>query len=249
VTTLVPVSLPRSAALALWLNACLAGDVGVDDLRDTVRGEDPQHLVIDWPGLPEPWGIEQLPAAAAALGNPAARLALPAAGDPVGLAGPPGFNTDAVEAGEALVIAGTAGAVGLVPGLDARTVLWTATAAGAPLLLDPQEEGRHLRQVLLHATAELARLDVAIWSPEIPDLLMNLKHRPGLVVPPRTTPEALDTLERGLLCREIVDLARQDDGGAISAHEVAARARCLTDLDVAARRAIVAVCSASLLPS
>jgi hypothetical protein len=249
VTTLVPVLLPRSATLALWLNACIAGDVGVDDLRDTVRGDDPQHLVIGWPDRPGPWGLEQLPAAAAGLGNPAARLALPAAGDPVGLAGPPAFNADAVEAGEALVVAGTSGSVGLIPVLDARTVLWTATPAGTPTLLDPQEEGRRLRQVLLHATNELVRLDVASWSPEIPDLLLNLQHRPGLAVPPRTTAEALDTLERGVLCQEIVDIARQDEGGAISVHEVAARARCLTDLGVAARRAIVAVCSASLLPS
>jgi hypothetical protein len=130
--------------------------------------------------------------------------------------------------------------------MDARTVLWNAAPVEVPPLLDPGEEGRALRQVLLAATAELARLDVASWQPEIPDLMLNLAHRPGLPLPPGTPASAVETLERGVLCREIVDLARADDGGAISTHEIAARTRCLTDLDLAARRAIVAVCSASL---
>ena len=36
----------------------------------------------------------------------AAGLALPAPGDPLGLAGPPAFNADALEAGEAVVANG-----------------------------------------------------------------------------------------------------------------------------------------------
>ncbi|RNL65805.1 hypothetical protein EFK50_01810 [Nocardioides marmoriginsengisoli] len=237
-------TLPRSALLSLWLNACLDGTVGVDDFAVEVRAEDPQHLVLGWPGTDGPVRLEQLPSLVTGLGT-SARLALPTAGDPLGLGGPPPFNAEAVEAGEAVLI----GSQGLIPVLDARTVLWRSTPATPAPLLDPAEEGRQLRQVLLHATNELVRLDVASWSPEIPDLLMNLRHRPGLAVPGRTPPQAIETLERATLCLEIVELARTDDGGAISAHEVGARARCLTDLDVAARRAIVAVCSASLLAS
>ena len=59
---------------------------------------------------------------------------------------------------------------------------------------------------------------------------------------------ALETLERALRCGDIVALARLDDGGAVSAREMAERRACLRDLDRAARRALVAVCSDSLEP-
>lgn len=242
-------SLPRSAHLACWLNACLRGSAGVDDLAEAVRGDDPQHLVVGWPGREEPIALTQLPAAVRALDEPRVSLALPVPGDPLGLAGPAALNAEAAEAGEAVLVTGRSGSHGLVPVLDARTVLWTVQDGAAPPVLDPGEEGRTLRQVLLATTAELVRLDVASWNPEIPDLLLNLHRRPGLPLPPGTPPAEVETLERAALCLEIVDLARADDGGSVSAHEVAARARCLTDLDRAARRAVVAVCSASLLPS
>ena len=241
--------LPRSAELAVWLNAALEGTVGPDDFAVAVRGEDPQHLVLGWPDAPTTFGLDELPAAARRLGTPRAFLALPVPGDPLGLAGPPDFNATAVDLEEGVVIGGETGSVGLLPVVDARTVVWTAQVARAPKVLDPFEEGRLLRQVLLAATAELVRLDVASWQPEIPDLLLNLQHRPALALPPGTSAVAVEALERADLCREIVALARIDDGGAISSHEAAARTRCLTDLDVAARRTMAAFCSASLRAS
>lgn len=238
--------LPRSALLTLWLSACLRGSVGPDDAAVAVRGDDPQHLVLGWPGRSEPLDLALLPAAVKQVREPTVRLALPVAGDPLGLAGPVAFNAEAVEAGEAVLVVGRDAAYGLVPEVDARTVLWSVVPADVPPLIDPGEAAATLRQVLLTSTAELARLDVASWQPEIPDLLLNLAHRPGLPLPPGTASTSVETLERAVLCRDIVDLARADDGGAISTHEIAARSRCLTDLDLAARRAIVAVCSANL---
>lgn len=242
----MPVSLPRSAALTLWLNACLKGAVGPDDFAVAVRAEDPQHLVTAWPGADSALRLEELPAAVQALGEPSVRLAVPAAGDPVGLAGPASFNASAVDLGEAVLLVGRTATVGLVPELDARTVLWAASNAETPQVLDPFEASRTLRQVLLTATAELVRLDVASWQPEIPDLLLNLHHRPELDLPPGSSAELVETLERATLCLDVVELARSEDGGAITAYEVSARARCLTELDHAARRALVAFCSASL---
>ncbi|RNL79395.1 hypothetical protein [Nocardioides marmorisolisilvae] len=239
-------ALPRSAFLTLWTGACLRGSVGPDDAAVAVRGEDPQHLVVDWPGRPEPFELAHLPAAISTLREPSLRLALPAAGDPLGLAGPPAFNAQALDAGEAVIVVGLGAAYGLVPTEDARTVLWHCSPVEVPHLLDPGEASRTLRQVLLTATAELVRLDVASWQPEIPDLMLNLAQRPGLPLPPGTPNSAIETLERAALCAEIVELARADEGGALSSHEMAARAGCLTDLDAAARRAIVALCSASL---
>jgi len=240
------VSLPRSAALALWLNAALRGSVGPDDFAEAVRGADPQHLVIGLvpgPGVP----LVQVPATLLRASCTSASLALPVAGDLLGLRGPDRFNTLAVDAGEAVVLHGTG--LGLLPTLDARTVVWeTAPAEPAPPL-DGAEEGRQLRKALATTTAELTRLDVASWQPEIPDLLMNVRHRPDLSLPPGTGPRAAEDLERAVLCLEIVDLALRDEGGAASSYEIGERRRCLTDLDRAARRVAVAVCSDSLSPS
>jgi len=223
--------------------------VAADDFAEAVRDDDPQHLVVGWPETDRPVTLLELPALVRRLGDPVVSLALPVAGDPVGLAGPPTFNTDAVDAGEAVLVSGRAGSIGLVPEEDARTVLWQASYAERPVVLDPGEAARTLRQTLITATAELVRLDVASWQPEIPDLLLNLSTRPGLPLPPDTSPAAVENLERAALCLEITGLARADDGGAISAFEVEARSRCLTDLDVAARRALVAFCSDSLRAS
>jgi hypothetical protein len=44
-------------------------------------------------------------------------------------------------------------------------------------------------------------------------------------------------------CRTIVDLALDDDGGAVSATEADARRAALAPLDHAARRGLVAACS------
>ena len=239
-------SLPRSALLAVWLNACLSGAVGPDDFAAAVRHEDPQHLVIGWsPGESIP--LDLLPATVLRADGSAASLALPVAGDLVGLRGPADFNSQALDAGEAVVLPGTGRA--LVPVLDARTVIWQVAAAEPVPQLDRAEEGRLLRQALVTTTADLVRLDVASWQPEIPDLLMNVRHRPDLPLPPGTGPRAVEDLERAVLCLDIVSLALADDGGAASAYEMEQRRRCLTDLDRAARRVIVAVCSDSLTAS
>jgi hypothetical protein len=240
------VVLPRGAALTVWLYACLRGSVGPDDFADAARGDDPQHLVVDWPGLPSR-SLVELPGAVVRASGTSARVALPVAGDLVGLGGPAAFNRDALEAGEAVLLEGTG--LGLVPGVDARTVVWQAVPATVPPLLDPREEGRQLRSVLAATTAELTRLDVASWQPQIADLLLDGRHRPDLDLPRDLGPRAVEDLERAVLCLEVTDLAAASDGGAASAYEIRERLRCLADLARAARRVVVAVCSDSLAPS
>ena len=239
-------SLPRSALLAIWLNACLRGAVGPDDFAAAVRHEDPQHLVGAW--APEgSMALDLLPATILRASGTGASLALPVAGDLLGLRGPAAFNALALDAGEAVVLAGTGRA--LVPSVDARTVIWQVADAEPVAPLDRAEESRLLRQALVTTTADLVRLDVASWQPEIPDLLMNVRHRPDLPLPPGTGPRAVEDLERAVLCLDIVALALAEHGGATSAYEMEQRRRCLTDLDRAARRVIVAVCSDSLTAS
>jgi hypothetical protein len=240
------VALPRSALLAVWLNACLRGSVGPDDFADAVRADDPQHLVVDWPDVAG-LALDGLPGAVLRASGTGATVALPVAGDLVGLGGPVAFNTTALDTGEAVLLSGVG--LGLVPELDARTVLWHPAPAGSAALLDPGEEGRQLRTTLARTTAELVRLDVASWRPEIADLLLDVRHRPELPVPADLGPRAVDDLERAVLCLEVVELAAAGDGGAASSYEISERRRCLTDLDRAARRVVVAVCSDTLTAS
>lgn len=229
------VELSRSARLCAWANACGAGLVGPDDAADAVRGEDPQHLVVGLAAEP----LSVLEAIGLLAFDDPLQLALPAPGDPLGLGGPAAFNTDALEAGEAVVADG----IGLVPVLDARTVVWHAQPAAAAPYVDAGDAGRQLRQALLEVTDLLVDLDVASWQPEIPDTLANARHRDPVALPHGYDARHVETLERALLCLEIVRLAREDHGSALSSYEMTRRSQALDDLDRSARRALVGVCS------
>jgi hypothetical protein len=227
-------SLPVAAVLATWLDAFRAGDVGPDDLADAVRGDDPRHLVS---GLDD-GGVLELHELPALLDGPVS-LALPAPGDLLGLGGPAELNTAALDVGQAVV----AGAVALVPFEDARTVVWTVFPAAPVPWVDERETAIELRTTLAEVTRRLVDLDVASWQPDIPDLLMNLRHRPRLPLPPGIDPRRVETLDRALLCLDIVELARAGEGGAVSSYEMQQRSAALGDLDRAARRAVVGACS------
>ncbi|MEO7351434.1 MAG: hypothetical protein ABIR34_08755, partial [Marmoricola sp.] len=157
----------------------------------------------------------------------------------VGLGGPPAFNLAALEAGQAVV----AGSVGLVPEEDARTVLWRTHPAGPVPWVDERETASELRLTLAEVTRRLVELEVAAWQPDIPDLLLNLRHRVPLSFPPGYDARRIETTERAVLCLDILELARAGDGGAVSAYEMERRRVGLNDLDRAARRALVGACS------
>lgn len=224
--------LPRSALLAAWLQAQRAGLVGVDELADAVRGEDPRHLVV-WPDR-----VEEVTAVPARCDGRVS-LALPVPGDLVGLAGPPELNLAALEAGEAVLV----GTSALVPTYDARTVVWHVHEAKPAPWVDDRSTATELRGTLTAVTRRLVELDVASWQPEIPDMLMNLRHRGPLPLPPGLGPRTIETVERAVLCLEIVRMALSEEGGAVSSYEMSRRREALTDLDRAARHALVGACS------
>ena len=53
---------------------------------------------------------------------------------------------------------------------------------------------------------------------------------------------------RALHALEVVDLALEDDGGALSLHEITRREQAILPLGSAARRALVAACSPEVWP-
>jgi hypothetical protein len=108
--------------------------------------------------------------------------------------------------------------------------------------VDHTEASAALRGTLLDVTRRLVDLDVASWQPEIPDALMNVRHRRPPALPATYDARRVETVERALLCLDLVRLAAEVEPGALTAADVEARRQALGDLDRDARRALVAAC-------
>jgi hypothetical protein len=231
--------LEESAVLALWVTAWLRGEVSLDDARDAVVGPDAAHDVAGGDGSMTPF-ILALGAWRSA-GATGAALALPVAGDPLGLAGPPAFNAEALEAGQAVVLHGAG--VGLVPVRAGAGVVWRSLPASPQRPSDGVPAAEHdLRRALSTSADRLVDLDVARWRPEVADELMDLRKPLALPVPPTIPGRAQALLALASRCRRITALALEDDGGSVTAREAAVRREALLPLDAAARRAVVAAC-------
>lgn len=242
-----PVSeeLDEATVLALWLTAWLRGEVSLDDARDAVVGSDAAHDVLDVPGAPDEAGTSTPLILALgrfrAAGATGASLALPEPGDPLGLAGPPSFNSEAFDAEQAVVVRGAG--VGLVPARAGAGVVWRCLPATPP----PPTHGvadaeRELRRTLTLTAEALSDLDVARWRPDVADELMDLRRPLALPVPASISGRTQALLALATRCRRIVRLALEDDGNAVTAREIDARREALLPLERAARRAVVAGC-------
>lgn len=235
-------ALPRSADLAVWFTAWAGGEVSLDDARDAIVAEDTAHDVVGLPGEDEPLPMILALGRLQAEGATAAGLALPVPGDPLGLAGPPAFNAHAVDAEEAVVLGGVDG--GLVPHVAGAGVVWRFhPAVSRRQIPDLADADTSLRRALLDAANALARLDVARWRPEVADELVSLRRGHHLTFPAGWDHRAVRVASLAARCRGVVELALDDDGGAITAGEADARRAALAPLDQAARRALVAACS------
>jgi hypothetical protein len=233
--------LSPAARFACWFAAYASGHTSLDDALDAITGADTAHHLV---------GLEDHDAAtplALGLGRLRATpvehvaLSLPAPGDPAGLAGPADFNAEAVDAGEAVLLAGAD--LGLVPTQVGSGVFWQVRRAAAPPPPDLSEADRGLRAVLREVADTLADLDVVRWQPDVADALLNLRRAGGPHLPPGMSPQAASLATTAARCRVIVDLAWQTEGGGVSATEADARAASLRPLDRAARRALAAACS------
>jgi hypothetical protein len=234
--------LPLSARFALWFSAWTAGSASLDDTRDAIVADDAAHDVVGLPG-----GSDSQPLIVAlgllrSEGATGAGVSLPVPGDPLGLAGPSGFNAEVLDVGEGVVLDGAD--LGLVPHRAGAGVTWVCHAAVSRRQLpDPSEADALLRQVLLRTTETLADLDVARWRPEVADELMALRRAVDFVFPEAMSPRAVRLASLATRCRSIVELALEDDGGSITGTEAAARRHALAPLDHAARRGLVAACA------
>ena len=229
--------------LSWWGTAWLRGHVVSDQMVDGVVGEDAVHLVGGADGAePLVLALGRL----RRLGATGFGLALPVAGDPLGLGGPTAFNAAALAAGEAVVT--TDADVGLVPERVGASVTWAEHSAPRRQVPDGGEADRALRSALLETAEELARLDVARWRPEVADELTDLRRPHPLEAPPGVPSRCLSLAGRGMQAMAIVELALVDDGSAITAAESTQRQSALLSLERASRRALVAACSPDVWP-
>ncbi len=263
----------RSGRLAAWGNALLAGEVSPDEAAVRITADDARHRVA---GLPEPDGrTDGAPAGLTlalgrlrAMGAAGLRVALPASGHPLGLSGPPEFNAQALEAGEAVMASGAG--LGLVPqvhesgpGAGASgpedvhvEVVWQclpvreAPPADVPSLAEAERE---LAEALREATEVLTRLDVAGSGPVADAALEAYRARAeagrGLLAP-GYPPRAVRVLELAQRVGVLVQIAGGDGGdgrahgAAVSSSQIVARAEALRPVERTARRAQVAAYNA-----
>ena len=256
----MPTLAPRSALLACWTSAWLAGDASLPELVARVIQHDDDHTVTGlWVDDLE---LEQAAGRLRAEGVRRLRVVLPAPGDPLGLPRPGPFTSAALLAGEGVLALHDDGSgTGLVPTLTSHgteldgtvtTVLWTAypiEVAGpdqGPFLHEAEHD---LRLGVVEATQALVDLDVARWNPDIGDALRDLRRDARRSIdddelPGSWPPRARQVLVQARQLAEIVQLAATEVGGAVDASEAAERAKVLRELARVVRRARVAAYNA-----
>jgi hypothetical protein len=269
-TRAATVTVRRSARFVTWVRAWRAGLVPYDDVAGQIAGGE-EHLVADAPGTWTEVPLDEVIRTLAKLHPDDVRLVLPVPGDPRGLPGP-GPLTGAALVAEECVIAGE---LGLVPevrthtsgsGDTFETVLWhgypladpgagpgagpRAPGPGGRGLGEPgpaEAEGE-LATALADATAQLARLDIAQWRPELAGALAALR-RPDFAgdLPPGYDARARRLFARASMLDQVLELAtRSAPGGAVNGYEAQRRDAALRPLLAACRRALVAACNAPL---
>ena len=256
---------PRSALLAAWTSAWLAGDAALPELVERVSAHDDDHRFVGLAADDLP--LTQAVARLRADGTTRLRVVLPAPGDPVGLPGPGPFTSAAMAASEGVLALREDGlGTGLVPVIGVHgspfdgtvtTVTWTAyavTAAGpdpGPFLHEAEHD---LRLGVAEAVRALAELDVARWRPEVADELQSLRRaaRRGIdtdELPGGYPPRAREVLVRARQLAGVLQLADGDPGAAVDSREAAERAAVLRELARVVRRARVAAYNAYGLAS
>lgn len=249
-----------SAVLVAWGNAWLTGHVGLDEAVDAVERLSGPHVATGVPGQSGEMPLRNGLASLRMSGLSALRLALPAPGDPLGLTGPPTFNTAAIEAKEAVLAAVGGQTLGLIPAEDRRGssyvgTRWTvhetrSAVADTPLL--PEADHR-LTLAVREATESLMSVDGPLeWRPEIAEALGALReshhHEPVGGLAPGYPARAHRVAALAGRLAVVVDLARGSEGATVSAAQGRRRAEALRDLDHAVRRAQVAACNSVLDP-
>ncbi|MFL6124589.1 hypothetical protein [Actinophytocola sp.] len=239
-----------SATLAVWSSAWLSGAAAADDVLDALQ---------DWAELHEVVAADErlastleIPLRGEAGGSPAALLAalrrsgaenaelvMPVPGDVRGLGGASQFASEALRAGEAVVLNG----IGIVPErIGEGIVRWTVFEIDrtAPSPNVPLGEAEHeLTGAMRVAAGILLELGVAKQRAGVrEELQARVAERSKARWPEGMPQRALRVLQRAAEVSAILELAMEDEpGGALSASSALKRAEALRPLFHAVRTA------------
>jgi hypothetical protein len=245
----------RSTRFVTWVRAWRSGLVPFDEVAGEIAADE-EHLVTDSPGT---WTDVPLPQALPAftkLHPDEIRLVLPAPGDPRGLPGPGELTGAALVAGEAVMTP----SFGVVPqvqrhvsgsGVEFETVLWRffPVADYRPgFQLGAAEAEGELTVALGEATAQLTKLDIAQWKPELAGALQALRRPESTAtLPPGFDPRARRLFARASVLDQVLALADLNaPGAAVNGYEAQQRDAALRPLTNACRQALVAACNSPL---
>lgn len=256
---------PRSVLLALWASAVVRGEADPSEAARAVQSADADpHRIVgdDLPVSADPLGpglfdwLDWL----AHRDVRAVRAVLPVPGDVMGVPGGPEVSQVMLAAGEGVVtmpgqIEAPCWALAcslihfgseLEPGVSVQWEQVAVVASGpTPLgaLVGASEAQQRLRSALALVTAELTDLDVADSPAGFAGALEGVR-RAGLDArrfPPGTSPRVLSLVDRAVRVRQIVALARTQEGAARTGWQLEQRQRHLVELDTAARHALAAL--------
>jgi hypothetical protein len=245
----------RSTRFVAWVRAWRAGLVPFDELADEIAADE-EHLVADAPGTWTDVPLSQGLPIFAKVHPDEIRLVLPVPGDPRGLPGPGELTGAALLAGEAVMTP----AFGVVPevrrhtsgsGVEFETVLWRVLPVRdyRPVFqLGAAEAEAELTVALGEATAQLTKLDVAQWKPELAGALQALRRPESTAtLPVGFDPRARRLFARASVLDQVLALAGSNaPGGAVNGHEAQQRDAALRPLTTACRQALVAACNSPL---
>lgn len=237
--------IPVSGLLAAWGNSYLRGAVGPDDAVDGLVSSQPALVQrVDF-GDEHAIGWSLALGQLRALGADHIGLRLPASGDVAGLPGPADFNRRALASGECVVIGGTVPR-GAIPTVEVDAVRWEVCVVDRIVPVDDLSQVRRLlAQEMADRTAELTRLDLARGRDAADSALRRAEIGLSLLrLPPSHPQRAVDLIGTATRVLAVVEVARTDDGAAVTAAEAAARVGALLPLERAARAALAAAYSA-----
>ncbi len=236
--------------MAVWSSAWLSGAAAADDVLDALQDWAELHEVVavdenlaaslEIPVRGEPGGVPTvLLAALRRAGVDGGRLVMPAPGDVRGLGGASAFATEAVRAGEAVVLSN----LGVVPERVAEGIVrWAVfeVAQATPPPNVPLGEAEHeLTGAMRVAAGMLLELGVAKQRTGVrEELQARVAERTKARWPAGMPQRALRVLQRAAEVSAILGLAMEDEpGGALSASAALKRAEALRPLFSAVRTA------------
>ncbi|MGH3757045.1 hypothetical protein [Actinophytocola sp.] len=239
-----------SVTMAVWSSAWLSGAAAADDVLDALQDWAELHEVVavdenlaaslEIPVRGEPGGVPTvLLAALRRAGVDGGRLVMPAPGDVRGLGGASAFATEAVRAGEAVVLSN----LGVVPERVAEGIVrWAVfeVAQATPPPNVPLGEAEHeLTGAMRVAAGMLLELGVAKQRTGVrEELQARVAERTKARWPAGMPQRALRVLQRAAEVSAILGLAMEDEpGGALSASAALKRAEALRPLFSAVRTA------------